>query len=136
MVAVVERGLGTDPTANAYLGRMPVAAGDPSDANPAVPLGANDYHTARGNTDWTDLAAVAAGGGEAGNAAIARLDAALVKATDYIDTHNIKGSRLNDDQPLEFPRKDLGVPLQVREACAEYALDVIKGNDLQPDICV
>lgn len=71
----------------------------------------------------------------------AEIQAAAIQATDYIDLHNFKGSRLTDDQTTQFPRDDLyddkynlveGIPAGLKSACFEYMLQVLKSQDLMP----
>lgn len=68
--------------------------------------------------------------------------AALVKATDYIETrwvNRFRGCVQFPDTPqaLSFPRTGIGsddaVPDRVKKACAEYALRALAGKDLAPD---
>lgn len=58
-------------------------------------------------------------------------EAALVKATDYIEENRFKGQRKSTTQALSFPRTDLydeegteitGVPVKLVQATIEYAL--------------
>lgn len=53
---------------------------------------------------------------------------AIVRATDYIDIRfgsSLIGNVVNSTQPLKFPRiisgTNVGVPLAIQKACAEYA---------------
>lgn len=74
------------------------------------------YHAARGFTSTADTAAI---------------EAAIVKATDYLDVRfNFIGSRGGTDQTTEWPRYNAmdidrrlisGVPEAVKKATAEYA---------------
>lgn len=85
---------------------------------------ADDYHSGRGNTTWAALSSGAK-------------QAAIVKATDHIEllfSERFIGTRKTLDQGLSWPRDDAydvrdpdgeaisGVPVQVQNACAEYAL--------------
>ena len=48
----------------------------------------------------------------------------IIQATDYMDRRwgrLLTSSRLTDDQRLEWPRVDLGIPDDIKEACIEYA---------------
>ena len=93
---------------------------------------ADTYHSARGNFAWVDADSDAK-------------EAALRKATDYIDTFygaRLRGTPVSESQNLLFPRHQflLGsvspVPLNfaiVRRATAELALKVISGVELFPD---
>lgn len=84
------------------------------------------YHNARGN-DFS-------GGGSA-------IEKAIVEATDFLDRRwAFVGIRLTSDQSTEWPRRDAiddqeyhrtGVPAEVKEACAEYAIVALSG-DLDP----
>lgn len=121
MTFVVEDGTGL-ATANSY----------ESTAN------ADQYHVDRGNSDWSDVT-------------LTKRETALVQATDYIDSHRIKNQNcpFKTDQALKFPIIGSGekqqndpddsekitgydIPDGIRKACSEYALEVIKGNTLQP----
>lgn len=65
------------------------------------------------------------------------IEAAIVQATDYIDTsRNYKFTPLTDEQTTEFPREELGFPVQLQKACAEYALRALIAGlaGLAPDI--
>lgn len=71
----------------------------------------------------------------------AAIQGAAVKATDYIDLHNFKGSRLTDDQTTAFPREDLyddkynevkGIPAGIKSACIEYMIQVLSAQELMP----
>ena len=70
------------------------------------------------------------------------IEAALIKATDYIDSmFDFRGCRMTTAQALEFPRslasyddgrRISGVPIEVEEACNEYALRSLS-SELAPD---
>lgn len=71
------------------------------------------------------------------------IEAAIVRATDYLDQRfNFVGKkRLGRDQTTEWPRSDAwdrdrnyinGIPPEVKEACAEYALRALAA-ELNPD---
>lgn len=93
---------------------------------------ADDYFTDRGVTAWTGTDAVK--------------QAAIIKATDYIETRwgdRLKGQPefLDPRQPLGFPRLNLydragqlveGIPTNLKKATAEYALRALS-NELLPD---
>lgn len=74
--------------------------------------------------------------------AIGCIEAAIIKATDYIDiAKKYRGYRLTTSQSLEFPRGGAayddgrrinGVPIEIEEACNEYAIRAMK-IDLAPD---
>lgn len=93
---------------------------------------ADDYHRLRGNHAWLEKP-------------LGEKQAALVRATDYIEITfgpGFLGTRRTADQGLHWPAFDAwengeeleGVPLGVREACAEYALRAVEGSDvLAPD---
>jgi hypothetical protein len=66
--------------------------------------------------------------------------AALIKATDYIETRwssRFRGYVLSEDQALSFPRTGINhdgeVPHAIRKATAEYALRALGGTALAPD---
>lgn len=86
------------------------------------------YHADRGNeVDGTDE----------------EIQQAIVRATDYMDGRwRFRGEKLNSQQrtawPRTFPQDDdqltlVGIPVQVKEACAEYALLVRQGVILDPN---
>lgn len=116
MPLVVEDGTGLE-TANSY-----VSVAD-----------ADAYHTLRQNTTWTDLAIAA------------DKEAALVKATDFLDERyggSFKGRRKTDVQALGWPRSEVydatgdaitGVPELVKRATYEAALRAVSG-ELNPDL--
>lgn len=92
---------------------------------------ADDYHDGRGHTDWDALTT-------------AVKEAALVRATDYIDKRfgrRFRGSKSTKDQALEWPRFEAmdndgflfdDVPRQLVKACAEYALITSRQGELAP----
>lgn len=95
---------------------------------------ADTYHTDRGNAAWA-------------SATEASRQAALIRATDYIDKRfgkRFKGWRQNKDQALEWPRIGAldqdehllngadAIPRQLQKACAEYALRALT-TTLAPD---
>lgn len=72
-----------------------------------------------------------------------KLEQAIIRATDYLDNRfNFVGKRYQGrSQSTEWPRSNArdrdgyyvrGIPPEVKEACAEYALRAI-GADLSPD---
>ena len=88
------------------------------------------YHELRANVDWT-------------NATVAGKVAAIVQATDYIDSRwRFVGTRADEDQTLEWPRDDAtdangydqedNVPLVVQQVMADYALRALSAP-LMPD---
>lgn len=91
----------------------------------------DDYHSDRGNTKWTG--------------ADAAKEAAIIRATDYLDQrfgNLFRGSKGTDAQALEWPRYDArsdngyyyeGVPVNLAKAVAEYALRALLSNVLAPD---
>lgn len=92
------------------------------DANAYVDLAYfNSYHTDRNVTNVVD-----------GNYENADVQAAIIKATDFIDSrYSFVGDRKGQNQVTEWPRFDaedkdeyliFGIPHQVKEACAELAL--------------
>lgn len=86
------------------------------------------YHSARGNS-W-------------GSVTDSNIEAALVKATDYVDTRfTFKGRRANLDQATQWPRAAAydndrrllsGLPKALREAVSEYALRALSAP-INPD---
>lgn len=93
---------------------------------------ADAYHVDHGNAAW------AAG-------AQADKEAALVRATSYIDRHyRWKGVRNNSAQALMWPRWDVyddignwytGIPVKLKQATCEAALRELKTSDsLDPDL--
>lgn len=87
---------------------------------------ADAYHNLRGNSGWT--------GDDSAK------QAALVRATDYVDSHNIREDRLKETQALKFPTENFdkdsdgnrSVPRDVKRAVYEYALLSLTGIELQP----
>ena len=94
---------------------------------------ADTYHSARGNSDWAA-------------ADIADKEAALVKASEYLDGKYGKrwiGIRYSSTQALDWPRDGAydergvsidGVPSKLTAAAAVVALKVIQGEDINPDL--
>lgn len=87
------------------------------------------YHTDRGNSfaDFTDP----------------QIEAAVIRATDYLDQRFsfVGKKRRGRDQTTEWPRTDAwdrdrrsinDIPVEVREACAEYAIRALS-QVLNPD---
>lgn len=60
----------------------------------------------------------------------------LVKAMDYIEAKNYKGSKTLEEQPLQFPRDitDGIVPIEIKNAQIVAALLIDSGEDLQPTL--
>jgi hypothetical protein len=106
-------------------------------------LDANTYHTNRNNTAWAESETSAK-------------EAALRKATDYmLQVYRMRwqGWKVDQNQPLDWPRNsvyvdqamnynnqitahlvpDNIVPLEVKKACAEYALKALS-EDLFADL--
>lgn len=82
---------------------------------------ADNYFTQRGNQTWLALN-------------LEQKQVNLVKATDYINIRfNYKNEVVNKDQSLSFPRKEIGLPVDVLKACCEYAIRANSG-ELTPDI--
>lgn len=92
-----------------------------SDSNAYISVAfADTYHADRGRTDWT-------------NASTAQKQAAIVRASDFIDSHYMfVGYIAVAAQAMDWPRKgvydiyanaigDDEIPPQVEKACAEYA---------------
>ena len=87
---------------------------------------ADTYHSDRGNAAWTGTTAVK--------------QAALIKATDYIEQKYAgrwQGSYTDDDQELEWPRSGLCypdedvIPKELKNAVAILALEALS-DDLNP----
>lgn len=102
-------------------------------ANSYMSLAAADAHHAdRGHTEWAAVSS-------------ALREAALVRATDYIDKrfgHRFRGYKRTRDQALQWPRfAAVGndrfllppIPSQLRKATAEYALRALTNTPLAPD---
>lgn len=57
---------------------------------------------------------------------------AIVTATQIIDSLNYADDKTEDDQELEFPRgTDTTVPQAIKDACAEIALALLDGYDIE-----
>lgn len=113
MVLIVQDNTGSVPGANAYISVQDFKS----------------YHDDRGQSydGHTD----------------AQIEAAIVRATDYIDQRFVfvGKKRLGRDQTTEWPRTDAwdrdrrsinDIPVEVREACAEYAIRALS-QVLNPD---
>jgi hypothetical protein len=115
---VVEDGTGKN-NANAY----------------ALVASVDTHHGDRGNSSWADFS-------------VADKEAALIRATDYIDKRfgrKFRGYKENKDQALEWPRLDAydnddfaftgtdAVPRALQKAVAEYALRAAQIGVLAPD---
>ncbi len=113
MVLIVQDNTGSVPGANAYISVQDFKS----------------YHDDRGQSynGHTD----------------AQIEAAIVRATDYIDQRFVfvGKKRLGRDQTTEWPRTDAwdrdryyitDIPPEVKEACAEYALRAL-AVELNPD---
>ncbi|MFU6629396.1 DnaT-like ssDNA-binding protein, partial [Pseudomonas aeruginosa] len=72
---------------------------------------ATEYHAQRGNAAWA-------------SASNDSRSSALIRATDYIDrSYQFRGSKVDSDQPLEFPRTGLAWPnRKLQAATCELAL--------------
>lgn len=118
MALVVEDGSGLE-LANAYWALVDV----------------NTYHSDRNNTAWADFTD-------------AQKNAAIIRATDYIDKRfgkRFRGYRSDKSQALEWPRFDAedndgfyisgidAVPRNLQKAMAEYALRAAQIGVLAPD---
>lgn len=81
---------------------------------------ADDYHADRGESAWA-------------NANQTAKEQAIIKATDYLDSHYIfKSNPVSDSQFLKFPRTEFGtdvIPLPIKQATAIYSLFALN-NDL------
>jgi hypothetical protein len=76
------------------------------------------YHTDRGvdaviNGEYSDT----------------QIQAAIIRATDHIDSKRFGGCKEDEDQATEFPR-DLwdGIPVKIQQATAEYALRALSSE--------
>lgn len=102
-----------------------------ADANSYVTiLEADGYFADRGNSAWTGADAVK--------------QAALIKATDYIEgrfSQRFIGSKKTTAQALSWPREGAGdfadtvIPVGLRRACCEYAVRALSA-ELAPDLKV
>lgn len=83
------------------------------------------------STDWAD-------------ANDAEKERALRIATRYVDSHEFRGYRTDEDQPLAWPRAELGwidgqwidpdeIPDKIKNAQVEAALKHVEGESLFPD---
>lgn len=102
-------------------------------ANSYVSVASADaYHTDRGNTAWTGADSVK--------------QAALIKATDYIEQNydgRWKGYKVRQDQPLAWPRSEVlvdryyldheKIPAALTKAVCELALKSLS-SELNPDL--
>jgi len=82
-----------------------------------------DYHTARGNTAFTDLAT-------------AEQESLIIKATDYIETmyyNQFINEPLDENQSLLFPRVDILTPKRVKEAIYTLTIKLIDRESLIED---
>ncbi len=99
-----------------------------SNANAYVAVAdADSYFTDRANTTWS----------AASNSA---KEAALIKATDYVDARfgqRFRGVKLESDQSLYFPRDELydnegneveGIPTPFKNAVCEYAIRALSAD--------
>ncbi|HBP1591829.1 DnaT-like ssDNA-binding protein [Pseudomonas aeruginosa] len=77
---------------------------------------ATEYHAQRGNAAWA-------------SASNDSRSSALIRATDYIDrSYQFRGSKVDPDQPLEFPRTGLAWPnRKLQAATCELALLALDG---------
>lgn len=97
-----------------------------TDANSYVDIDfADDYHSLRGNAAWA-------------SATEPQKQAALVKATDYVDQkYNFIGYETYEGQSLAWPRdyedENLGIPAKLKQAIAELALEALTA-DLNPNV--
>lgn len=110
---------------------------------------ANAYITEAFFRDWHSTRGVSAAAVDTGTYAQAAVQAAIIKATDYVDKrygNKFVGYRLNqqdDTQSLQWPRIDAidnnglfikanSVPTALKRAVAEYAMLALKLVDLLP----
>jgi hypothetical protein len=110
--------------------------------------GKTDAETYISQADATTYHATYTGSAEWVAASSAAKDMALRKATIYLDLHYARrwrGSRTNETQALAWPRSgvwdddvievdDDVIPVNLKRACAEVALRVILGDDLQAPV--
>ena len=79
---------------------------------------ADEYHADRGSAEWA----------AANNNS---KEQALIKGTDYLDSHYIfKGAKISATQSLKFPRdlfRDERIPIPIQKAAAIYSLFALKG---------
>lgn len=77
---------------------------------------ATEYHAQRGNAAWA-------------SASNDSRSSALIRATDYIDrSYQFRGSKVDPDQTLEFPRTGLAWPnRKLQAATCELALLALDG---------
>lgn len=107
----------------------------------------NDDGTAAGANAYIDVVAFrahhTARGVDTASHSDAAVATAIVRATDHMDNRfEYVGRRLRSDQTTAWPRSGArysdrcglaeGIPLEVRRACAEYALRAL-GVELSPD---
>ena len=95
---------------------------------------ADDYHEGRNNTAWTD-----------GSVTTASKQAALVRATDYVEKRfgrKFRGWKESSSQALQWPRIDAednsgyllqDIPDKLKQAVSEYALRSLSLHELTPD---
>lgn len=93
---------------------------------------ADTYHSDMGHVSWTSLSTP-------------EKETMLIRASKYIDKRfgrRFRGTRIKKDQTLQWPRVDAydnddftltGVPKDLKEACAEYALRAAIYSELAPD---
>jgi hypothetical protein len=95
----------------------------------------DDYQLARGRTDWS-------------NEPTSLKEAAIIRATDYIEQRfgkRFRGYKRSKIQGLEWPRNNASdndswffmgehdIPPQLKKACAEYALIALRVGELLPN---
>jgi hypothetical protein len=101
-VLTVEDGTGV-PNANCYISLSDCDA----------------YHSERSNAGWTGANSVK--------------EAAIIRAADYLEwAYDWRGSKLSDDQPMQFPRTVADLPAVLVKANAELALLALSGDLMPP----
>jgi len=107
---------------------------------------ANAYITVQFFREWHAARGIAAAATDAGSYTTALIEAAIVKATDYVDKRfgtKFVGELRDSDQSLMWPRSDAWtnqgdyiqtttIPKELKRAVVEYSLIALKLGDLLP----
>lgn len=107
---------------------------------------ANAYITVQYFRDWFTDRGVSAAATDSGTYTTSAIEAAIIKATDYVDKRfgpKFVGDRYDDDQELEWPRINAydnrqnyiattEIPKYLKRAVAEYSMIALKLTDLLP----
>ena len=107
---------------------------------------ANAYITVQFFRDWHSVRGITAASADAGSYTTALIEAAIVKATDYVDKRfgtKFVGSLRDRDQSLMWPRSDAftnqddyiqttTIPKELKRGVVEYALIALKLGELLP----